>query len=102
MSTRHGTAPVGRLIPATDVAWAVQIFSSDDLGAFATVEALLAVALDGETVVVQHSDDGASSFVIVETRSAAEIVQAARVAVLTAAPDATCESIHPAVAVAAA
>ena len=96
MSAPHGTAPVRRLVPATDIAWAVQIFSSDDLGAFAAVDALLAVALDDETVVVQHSDDGSSSFVIVETRSAPEFVQAARVAVLTAAPDARFEGMHSA------
>lgn len=96
------SASIGRLIPTTDVSWAVQIFSSPDLGAFATVDALLALALTDEVVVVQHSDDGAASFVIVETRSEADIVQAARVAVLTAAPDAVVEGVHsPSTAMAA-
>lgn len=93
MSTAH-EAVVGRLIPATDVSWAVQIFSSADLGAFAAVDALLDLALADETVVVQHSDDGSSSFVIVETRSESRIVRAARVAVLTAAPDAEVQGVH--------
>lgn len=95
------SASLGRLISTTDVSWAVQIFSSPDLGAFATVDALLALALTDE-VVVQHSDDGSASFVIVETRSEADIVQAARVAVLTAAPDAVVEGVHsPSTAMAA-
>lgn len=88
------SASLGRLIPATDVSWAVQIFSSPDLGAFASVDALLALALTDEVVVVQHSADGSASFVIVETRSEDAIVQAARVAVLTAAPDAVFEGMH--------
>lgn len=93
MSTVDSTLRRHRL-PATDVSWAVQIFTSADLGAFASVDALLAVALADETVVVQHSDDGSTSFVIVETRSEPAIVRAARVSVLTAAPEATFEGMH--------
>lgn len=102
MSTLDRTAPRDstvlrrRRLPAIDVSWAVQIFSSADLGAFASVDALLAVALADESVVVQHSDDGATSFVIVETRSEPGIVHAARVAVLTVAPDARFEGMHSA------
>ncbi|WP_344330096.1 hypothetical protein [Aeromicrobium halocynthiae] len=85
MSTAHDVV-VGPLIPSSDVSWAVQIFSSADLAAFAAVDALLALALAGETVVVQHSGDGSSSFVIIETRSEPDLMEAVRQCVLTAAP----------------